>query len=208
MKKSYSRRTVIGGMATGLASLPIVTPVRGQSDEREESKDNLFINCGLEHLPDTTPGNTTRTSIHQNRQLTEDENTYESISMDPLPHTSHANLYQHTPDVIQSGNNQDIYLTEYWAPDRLDIDIPVKQGQYEVKIHLAEFFYNYEGARIFSIDINEETLVDDIDLYDEFGFGVATVKKTTVESNNNNIKINAESKIENPKISAIEVNRL
>jgi hypothetical protein len=85
----------------------------------------------------------------------------------------------------------------------------VPNGKYTVRLHFAETYDGItgDGQRVFSITINEKTVLEDFDPYKEAsGFQkpvVKTIKSLTIT--NGELVIGFTSNIQNPEINGIEI---
>jgi endoglucanase len=100
-----------------------------------------------------------------------------------------------------------IYETERYSMSAYKFKVP--NGKYTVRLHFAETYDGItgEGQRVFSITINEKTVLEDFDPYKEAGGFQKTVateiKGTTVT--NEELVIGFISNIQNPEINGIEI---
>lgn len=84
--------------------------------------------------------------------------------------------------------------------------IPVnKTGTYLVNLHFAETYYNTSKQRIFDILVDGKKVVKGLDIYSKAGFATALVIPITTQITVPKIVIELVGKVENPKISGIEV---
>ncbi len=100
-----------------------------------------------------------------------------------------------------------IYETERYSMSAYKFKVP--NGKYTVRLHFAETYDGItgDGQRIFSITINEKTVLEDFDPYKEAGGFqkpvVKTIKSLTIT--NGEIVIGFTSNIQNPEINGIEI---
>ncbi|MCU4926956.1 malectin domain-containing carbohydrate-binding protein [Halobacteria archaeon AArc-dxtr1] len=98
-----------------------------------------------------------------------------------------------------------LYQTEFHGPD-LGVDIGIENGVYDVVIHNAELFHEEEGERVFDIEVQGETVEEELDLIEEVGLGEAYT--TTVEDvvvTDRTLSISSTSHEDFTKFTAIEV---
>ena len=98
-----------------------------------------------------------------------------------------------------------------WAfsgPYRYDIPVPFNGTYYSVKLHFAEFSHQTIGARVFDVVVNGIIVVKNLDIYKEAGYLTAYILPVVTIAQNDTISIEFVSKVENPKICAIEVTEL
>ena len=94
---------------------------------------------------------------------------------------------------------------EFSGPYRYDIPVPKNGTYYSVKLHFAEFYYQTVRARIFDVLVNGKLVVKNLDIYKEAGYLTAYVLPVVTLVHNGTISIEFVSKVENPKICAIEI---
>jgi len=152
---------------------------------------------------DPSPEESQAIDITGNRTLTEDEQWWpDAVSATPNPN---ANTVDGTPDI--AGTDHDtMYRTEHWAEDELSYEFAVSNGRYDVTIHLAELVYDSAETRVFSVLVQDEPIVEDLDLAADIGFQTAhTVTVEDVEVTDGTLTVTGVSSIENPKFSGIEI---
>jgi hypothetical protein len=84
-------------------------------------------------------------------------------------------------------------------------NFPVSNGNKLVILKFAEINFNTVGARVFSVKINGNTVVSNLDIFKEVGFAKPLDLSFPVNVTNNNIQIQFIPVVQNPKVSAIEV---
>ena len=100
-----------------------------------------------------------------------------------------------------------IYETECYSMSAYKFKVP--NGKYTVRLHFAETYDGItgDGQRVFSITINEKTVLEDFDPYKEAGGlqkpVVKTIKSLTVT--NGELFIGFISNIQNPEVNGIEI---
>ena len=116
---------------------------------------------------------------------------------------------------ISGTNKPDLYLTERWdtpANSELLCSLPVAPdpGIYQVRLHFAEIYdgIQFIGGRIFDVLIENELALDEYDIFARHGFMTAAVEAFNVYSEDGSIDIEFIHNVENPKISAIELELL
>lgn len=131
--------------------------------------------------------------------------SYNGDDYDPDIHYLGGDTYSGTPGGLPS-----LYTTERWDGDRfLEYEINVDNGHYLVILHFAEIFFDSVGSRIFDINLEEQLMEDNFDMYSENGAN-PIVKTYELEIVDGQINIDLSSLLAdggtgNPKISAIEV---
>jgi hypothetical protein len=100
-----------------------------------------------------------------------------------------------------------IYETERYSMSAYKFKVP--NGKYTVRLHFAETYNGItgDGQRIFSVTINEKTVLEDFDPHKEAGGFqkpvVKTIKSLTIT--NGEMVIGFVSNIQNPEINGIEI---
>jgi len=100
-----------------------------------------------------------------------------------------------------------IYETECYSMSAYKFKVP--NGKYTVRLHFAETYDGItgDGQRVFSITINEKTVLENFDPYKEAGGFqkpvVKTIKSLTIT--NGELVIGFTSNIQNPEINGIEI---
>ena len=101
----------------------------------------------------------------------------------------------------------EVYQTERYSMEGYKFTVP--NGQYAVRFHFAETYSGItaEGQRIFSITINEKTVLEDFDPYKEAGGFEKPVVKTieAVAVTNGELAIGFTANVQNPEINGIEI---
>ncbi|RMD65609.1 hypothetical protein D6817_05705, partial [Candidatus Pacearchaeota archaeon] len=87
----------------------------------------------------------------------------------------------------------------------LEYLLPLPNGSYVVRLHFAEIYYNSNGARVFNISIENQTVESNFDIFSQVGADTALVKSYLVRVTDGSLNIKFAHIADNPKISAIEV---
>jgi hypothetical protein len=100
-----------------------------------------------------------------------------------------------------------VYQTERYSMEAYKFTVP--NGKYTVRLHFAETYdgITAEGQRIFSVGINEQTVLKDFDPYKEAGGFQKPVVKTIegVAVTGGEIVIKFTMNVQNPEINGIEI---
>ncbi|QHI70672.1 malectin domain-containing carbohydrate-binding protein [Tichowtungia aerotolerans] len=117
----------------------------------------------------------------------------------------------YSTNVTVNGTNMEpLYQDERWddtnTPEMV-YSFPVEPGSYVVRLHFAEIFPgNAEpGSRIFDVLIEGQEALQNYDIVADTGFQTAGVKELFTQVADNSLDIEFVHKVQNPKISAIEV---
>ncbi|MEM9911584.1 MAG: malectin domain-containing carbohydrate-binding protein [Pseudomonadota bacterium] len=107
-----------------------------------------------------------------------------------------------------SGTQDDkIYATEAWDPNGLSYEFAVANGVYEIDLHFAEIWapaFN-DGVRVFDIEIEDEAVVEDMDIYQTAGARTAHVVTSQLTVEDGVLDIDLLKDTQNPKLSALEI---
>jgi len=128
------------------------------------------------------------------------------------------------PSITEIENTEldEIYLTETITSNEqnsgpVSYDIPVSNGTYTVKLHFAEIYWGVlktdaagteggEGSRIFDVDIEETSILNNFDVFMTAGGAVSAITKMyDIEVTDGELNIVFTSTVDKPKVSAIEI---
>ncbi len=111
-----------------------------------------------------------------------------------------------------------IYKTERTTNGSLQsfaYNIPVSDGEYEVKLHLAEIFWGAtggysggEGKRLFSVSIEGQEAFTDYDMNAESEPMTAIIKTFTTTVSDGELNIDFGASVNQPKVSALEIHEI
>lgn len=114
-------------------------------------------------------------------------------------------------DPIHRTEDDALHQKSRWDPGdatELAYDFNVPNGNYRVNLHFSESYdpASVIGARIFSVAIEGEKVLDHIDLFAEAGHDTALIKSFDTIVTDGNLTIDFQhEEIEDPKINAIEI---
>jgi len=173
----------------------------------EHTEETVTID-GIEFGPD--PETATGIDITENRQLEPEEIWWdENVTMDPLPNCSHSTLEEYVedaPDTWENTDHPELYRGEYWTASEFSVEFTIENGTYDVILHIGEWFISNPGERLLTVTVNGETVVDELDLVGDVGFGVATTPTAEgVEVTDNTIIVTAQSSMAAPKLNGIAI---
>jgi hypothetical protein len=106
----------------------------------------------------------------------------------------------HTP--VTGTKDPDLYSSFRYGREQLRYVFRVPDGDYRVELHFAEPWYgrgggiDAKGWRLFDVAVNGKTLIENLDLFAEAGFGRALRKDLDVKAVENRIEISF------PKVTA------
>jgi len=107
---------------------------------------------------------------------------------------------------IEDTDDDVIYLTERYSMEGYKFDVP--NGRYLLRLHFAETYDGItdEGMRVFSIEAEGKTILEDFDVYKEAeGRNKAIVRNSVVEVSDGSLDITFVPNVQNPEINGIEV---
>jgi hypothetical protein len=117
-------------------------------------------------------------------------------------HFTGGNVYVSTHTVGGTDMSM-LYQAERFGEAAYSFDVP--EGSYDIALHFAEVFFQTAGQRVFSVDINGASAIENLDVLSEAGANTALIKTFTVPAVGGKITIGLRNGIENAKISAIEI---
>ena len=113
--------------------------------------------------------------------------------------------------VIAGTNDSALYQNERSGINSSSFayEIPVTTpGIYNVNLHFAELYWQQAGQRIFDVDIEGQSFLNDFDILLEGGAKTALTKSTRLAVTDGGLSINFEATtIDNPEVTAIEILR-
>ena len=72
-----------------------------------------------------------------------------------------------SPREISGTDDDALYQTERFAEANFSYNFPIENGSYTVILKNAEIFFEQSGSRVFGVDIEGKTLIDNLDLFEE-----------------------------------------
>lgn len=106
---------------------------------------------------------------------------------------------------IKNTKDEDLYQSERWGLKGYVFDVP--NGTYHIALHFAEIYFAAAGKRIMDVTVEGVTVLDDFDIFAEAGPRTAIVKVVTAAVKDGQLNIDFAASQDEPKISAIEVQR-
>mmetsp|Transcript_19994 Transcript_19994/g.43621 ORF Transcript_19994/g.43621 Transcript_19994/m.43621 type:complete len:913 (+) Transcript_19994:152-2890(+) len=119
------------------------------------------------------------------------------------------NLYEseQSIDTTKSRADETIYQTERYG-DMTYTFTDLDHGEYLLRLHFAEIYseLDYPGGRIFDVVVQDKVVFDGVDVYaSSGGLYVAWVLEVVVSVSSASLKIDFLPRVENPKVSGIEL---
>ena len=115
---------------------------------------------------------------------------------------------------IQGTVNDVIYQTEVYANDyrkpSMEIDIPLQNGLYEVRMHFAEIFSRCQKVkcRIFDCWVQGVAVYQELDIFALVGGYTALTINAATRVDNGVLKVVLKPRAQYPKISGLEIHRV
>jgi hypothetical protein len=110
-----------------------------------------------------------------------------------------------TSNGISSTNSPALYQTERWAPS-FQYQFPVSNGTHTVTLKFAEIYFTLPNQRVFNVSINGQQVLSNFDIIAQTGGPfIALDRPFTVNVTNGMINIQFQQVVNNPKISAIQI---
>jgi Malectin domain len=97
-----------------------------------------------------------------------------------------------------------LYQSERYAK-QLIYNITVPNGSYNVTLSFAEMYFNATGKRVFSVSLEGQTVLQDLDIWALVGQFAALQRTFNVTVNNGVLNIVATASINNAQLAAVEV---
>lgn len=110
-------------------------------------------------------------------------------------------------DAIAGTSDDVLYQSERWdaaGGDELEYAFTVPSGRYVVNLHFVDRFTS-AGTRVFDVQFEGRTLLDNLDIFAQAGRLTALVKSVAVDVTDGQLNIRFLHGVENPKIDAIEI---
>jgi glucose/arabinose dehydrogenase len=110
-----------------------------------------------------------------------------------------------TGDSIANTEHDALYQTEFFGQD-LSFEVAIANGTYDVILHFAETFWGEDGARVFDVAVQGETVRQGLDIHAEVGHDASLVEEVTeVEVTDGTLTISTTTSANESKVSAIEI---
>ncbi|WP_437631503.1 glycoside hydrolase family 11 protein [Sorangium sp. So ce854] len=107
-----------------------------------------------------------------------------------------------TQDAVVGGQ---LYQTERYGSFSYEVPVTAN-GNYTVKLHFAELAHDSAGSRSFSVAIEGNTVISDLDIYSEVGHDVGhTETFADIAVNDGSVTIELVKGVENPTIAGFAV---
>lgn len=109
-----------------------------------------------------------------------------------------------TSDPISESENDPLYQSERWGMSAYSFNVP--NGSYHVVLHFAEVYFQNRARRVMNIAIEQQTMLQNFDIYNEAGHDAALIRSfNNISVNDGSLDLNFSATRDEPKISAIEI---
>ncbi len=105
---------------------------------------------------------------------------------------------------VSGTSDPTLYQSERFAK-QLIYNIPVPNGSYNVTLSFAEMYFNAAGKRVFSVSLEGQTVLQDLDIWALVGQFAALQRSFKVTVNNGVLNIVGTASINNAQLAAVEV---
>jgi galactose oxidase len=119
--------------------------------------------------------------------------------------TSSVNQYNVNAPILGTDDDP-IYQSENYKNADMEFRIPLTPGYYKVILHFAEIFFDAPDMRVFSVTVEGQQIVQNLDIHKASGGKFqAYVIQTEVDVQDGNLNIVLGKIIQNPSIGGIEI---
>jgi hypothetical protein len=108
-----------------------------------------------------------------------------------------------TTATITGTTDVTLYQSERWG--NFSYNIPVANGSYSLTLKFAEIYFTAAGQRVFSVTVNGQTVVSNLDIYAKVGKNAAYDVVVPVNVTNGAITIGFTSTKDYAKLSAMKI---
>ena len=104
---------------------------------------------------------------------------------------------------IWNTTDDQLYINEHATAFRYDMPIP--NGNYTVRLHFAELFFNAPGVRRFNVDIQGTRVMAGFDIYSQAGKAALITRSFPAAVTNGTLTINFTKTFDNAVVHAIDI---
>jgi len=97
-----------------------------------------------------------------------------------------------------------VYSTERYGSN-FSYNFSVPNADYTVELQFEEIYFHAPNKRVFSVSINNQPVITNLDLFQQKGYGVPYTASFPVTVSNGKLPIHFTSSVNNAKISAIQI---
>lgn len=106
---------------------------------------------------------------------------------------------------IAGTQDDDIYTSHHWNTGEFAYNFPISNGDYVVELMFAEIFYERAGDRVFSVDIEGERVLNNLDVVAQAGANTAYDQSFSTRVLDGSLQVVFSPNVENPMISGIRI---
>jgi hypothetical protein len=107
--------------------------------------------------------------------------------------------------IYQNGSiPNSVYSTERYGLN-FSYNFAVPNGNYTVELQFAEIYFHASNKRVFSVSINNQPVLTNLDLFERSGYAVPYTASFPVTVNNEKLQIQFAGSINNAKINGIQI---
>ena len=109
-----------------------------------------------------------------------------------------------TTTAIAGTDNDALYQTERFGKN-FSYNLAVDNGLYQVNLEFAEIYWDEAGKRIFDVQAEKQTVIDNLDIFAEVGKNTALTKTIQIDVTDGTLNLDFSTIVDHAKVSAIEV---
>ncbi|MEP2059935.1 MAG: PKD domain-containing protein, partial [Maribacter litoralis] len=137
------------------------------------------------------------------QDYTKDENLFVAENTAYLEETVSTTTSSSSYNIIGSSDT-DLYHPRRYGAD-FSYNFPIANGEYTVALHMIENFHDAAGIRVFDVEIEDNTLISDLDLVASYGKGVLALQSFDVNVTDGELNIDFTASANNAIVQAIEI---
>lgn len=97
------------------------------------------------------------------------------------------------------------YLSSLSDLQEMRYEVPLASGTYFVRLHFAENFFTTSGSRVFSVRMENQLRLANLDIFEEAGYKTALVKDFTVTTTDGLLNINFTPSVNRLALAGVEI---
>ncbi|MDT0646275.1 malectin domain-containing carbohydrate-binding protein [Zunongwangia sp. F260] len=187
---------------------PLLVPLSAMVQQLLEEVPLLRINAGGDAVSSTDGGPQWRANSKSGQTVSTafSFNIGNILNTVPVFSERHASI----PNYIDEKTYNGIFAQERWDPSstpEMKLSIPASDGNYKVRLYMSESyeFFVTPNSRIFHVKIEEDTVAENIDLVQKFGFRKGGMLEFETSVADGKLDIEWLHKVQNPLVNAIEI---
>lgn len=108
-------------------------------------------------------------------------------------------------NAIAGTDNDEVFSSHHWNIGNFSYNVPMTNGEYTVELMFAEVFFSQAGRRVFSVNIEDQASITNLDVFAEVGANNALSEVFNVSVRDGSLDIEFTPTVENPMISGIRI---